>query len=76
VNTKGTGKGTTIKRTYLLPVELIERLEAAAEREQRPVGRQLKIFLERALELYEAERGEKSPGNKRPTLRGALHIAA
>jgi hypothetical protein len=65
VNTKGSGKGTTIKRTYLLPRELVERLEAAAQRERRPIGRQLEIFLERSLEQYDAERGEK-PGNKRP----------
>jgi hypothetical protein len=75
VNTKGSGKGNTIKRTYLLPTELVERLEAAAQREQRPVGRQLKIFLERALKESEASE-EKSPGNSVLRPRQRLHIAA
>lgn len=48
------------KRTYILPKALIKRLERAAMQERRPVGRQLEILLERALDQY--ERVEKSSG--------------
>ena len=46
-----------IKRTYILPKPLIKRLEAVSEQERRPVGRQLEILLERALNQY--EKGQK-----------------
>jgi hypothetical protein len=72
------GRGATIKRTYLLPVELVERLEAVAERERRPIGRQLEIFLEAALAKDEREQkqAETEPGNRMLAPRKSLNLAA
>jgi hypothetical protein len=67
LNTKGSGNQDTIKRTYILPKALVRRLEDVAKQERRPIGRQLEIFLERALELHDAERGEKL-GQYRPVV--------
>lgn len=69
---KGSGRADTVKRTYILPVALLERLEAAAQRERRPFGRQLEIFLEKALDQYEQGlQAEKSPGNWEPAMMAA-----
>lgn len=53
-------KGRT-KRTYILPNALLKRLERVAKTERRPVGRQLEILLERALEQYEKREKESGP---------------
>ena len=66
MNKKGSGRTDTTKRTYILPIALLERLEAAAQQERRPVGRQLEIFLEKALDQYEAS--ETKPGPWMPEL--------
>lgn len=72
MNKKGTGKQDVSKRTYILPNALLERLEMAAERERRPIGRQLEVFLERALNLYEQEaKAENEQGPWEPTLLAA-----
>lgn len=63
MNKKGTGREGATKRTYILPSGLIERLERAATSERRPIGRQLEIFLERALDQYDREKSETKPGN-------------
>lgn len=52
------------KRTYILPNALLKRLERVAKQERRPVGRQLEILLERALD--QQERREKEPGQRWP----------
>lgn len=69
MNTKGSGRANTVKRTYIIPIALLERLEAAAQQERRPVGRQLEIFLEKALDQYESS--EVKPGHFLPALMAA-----
>jgi len=71
MNKKGSGRTDTSKRTYILPNALLERLEAAAQRERRPVGRQLEIFLEKALDQYEKAAAEQKPGPWVPELLAA-----
>ena len=61
---KGTGRQGVIKRTYIVPIALVERLEQAAHIERRPVGRQLEIFLERMLDQYEQEPGITTPARR------------
>lgn len=72
MNKKGTGRAGASKRTYILPDALISRLERAAISERRPFGRQLEIFLERALDQYERElKAEPKPGQYEAALLAA-----